>query len=696
MYKPSNTIQEALDSVDKLCILLEVKDMIHLGQIVGTYYSDTLKCHGRRFATSQLKALYNEACYFVVGQDIKTDTPMWIKRNRKSKLPKLLTPFKPYLLSKVNIRRRVALSYLRVFESNILEPVPDFSTITSPSSGSEGFRTFSSEYEYFLKNTFFGWSLQKLYRDECSKSLAANRQFHYTTKMGIAGPTVGNAGKQSLAVDENSLEILCTIDKSFKSRDFATLLKDNQEFYINHDDIVPGKKLVEESLCRLSFLPDKGGKTRLIAIGNYWVQEVLIGLHDVLYGMLRRLEQDGTYEQASASDAVCNATLKNKVWSYDLTAATDRFPIQPQQVLLSFLDHNLDRWSELLTSMECYYEGKLYTYSVGQPMGFYSSWATFALCHHSIIQFCAFKEGYKGHFKKYRVLGDDVAIWDCKVAVRYKAILQLLDVTISDSKSIVPENQIRPGNSAEFAKRIFYNGKEFSAIPPNVCVMAKRTLWSIPQLLEHLSLRQIDVGGIPVSRIKDVYNLTNKQTLNLCRCLHIWNVVGRNLVSTKSLSPYIPEFVSMVDYKAVVSVRYFILRETMDLCFYALMFAEFEIREELENSFGYQVPANACFLLIMNSRIQYLFKVCRKMSSDLISSDKFSEIVFRSKNDDPIKITDLEFLPILSFGEIKAELTDRIPRKIRFSKYLANLVARVDKIVNENLLGPYHGVPEKG
>lgn len=55
------------------------------------------------------------------------------------------------------------------------------------------------------------------------------------------------------------------------------------------------------------------------------------------------------------------------------------------------------------------YDNKRVRYATGQPMGLYSSWATFALTHHVLIGYAAFRKGIKSFFK-YAVLGDDVVI----------------------------------------------------------------------------------------------------------------------------------------------------------------------------------------------------------------------------------------------------------------------------------------------
>lgn len=50
---------------------------------------------------------------------------------------------------------------------------------------------------------------------------------------------------------------------------------------------------------RLVCFPDKEGKTRIIAILDYFSQTVLKGLHSYLYRALRKIPQDVTFDQGA-------------------------------------------------------------------------------------------------------------------------------------------------------------------------------------------------------------------------------------------------------------------------------------------------------------------------------------------------------------------------------------------------------------
>jgi hypothetical protein len=213
---------------------------------------------------------------------------------------------------------------------------------------------------------------------------------------------------------------------------------------------------------RISLIQEGGGKTRTIAIGDYWTQNVLQTIHDKLMSTLRRLRTDGTYDQGNQVERISTLSKGHKTFCFDLSNATDRFPLVLQEILLSFVFTNeiAHYWSEVLRSRSFKYQNDEVSWKVGQPLGLLSSWPAFSLTHHALIEFCAKCVGYKS-FTDYAVLGDDVVIWNERVANYYKDLLGLLGVPINMSKSVVSSDG---HHRIEFAKRIIYNGVERTGI----------------------------------------------------------------------------------------------------------------------------------------------------------------------------------------------------------------------------------------
>lgn len=94
-------------------------------------------------------------------------------------------------------------------------------------------------------------------------------------------------------------------------------------------------------------------------------------------------------------------------------------------------------------------------------MGALSSWAMLAVTHHMIVQLAAKRSGYNPFvwFDNYELLGDDINIFDAKVASQYLLLMEELGVPINASKSVVARNA-----SFEFAKVTGFRGHNVSAI----------------------------------------------------------------------------------------------------------------------------------------------------------------------------------------------------------------------------------------
>nr|BCP96873.1 RNA dependent RNA polymerase [Fusarium sambucinum mitovirus 2] len=209
---------------------------------------------------------------------------------------------------------------------------------------------------------------------------------------------------------------------------------------------------------RLSVVYNQAGKARVIAITNWWIQMSLYPLHRSIFSELKRFGTiDGTFDQVACFDKLIeNSPQGQTLYGFDLSAATDRLPIELQRDILINLGYNGKAWANSLGIN--WFAGKdgFYRYSVGQPMGAYSSWAMLALTHHVIVRAAALKCG-KPNFTQYCVLGDDIVIADDIVSQEYLTLMNLLGVKISLGKSI---------NSSiftEFAKKL--KGKDLNISP---------------------------------------------------------------------------------------------------------------------------------------------------------------------------------------------------------------------------------------
>jgi len=173
---------------------------------------------------------------------------------------------------------------------------------------------------------------------------------------------------------------------------------------------------------------------------------------------LKRIPQDKTFAQGAFKDNLKDAEV---YYSVDLTAATDRFPMHLIESVLKGLlpDDYIRHWSNIMVKFPFDYNGTVKKYSVGNPMGAYSSWSSFAVAHHYVIYYCCKKTGVNWKELKYSLLGDDIVIADKRVAELYLEVIRDLGVDVSPSKTHVSSN------TYEFAKRWVHKGDEITPFP---------------------------------------------------------------------------------------------------------------------------------------------------------------------------------------------------------------------------------------
>jgi hypothetical protein len=85
------------------------------------------------------------------------------------------------------------------------------------------------------------------------------------------------------------------------------------------------------SIRKIHHLSDKEGKTRTIGILDWWSQMALKPWHDDIISLLRRQPGDCTFHDLDVVSYLSDAD--GSYYSFDLTAATDRFPFRLQKEL---------------------------------------------------------------------------------------------------------------------------------------------------------------------------------------------------------------------------------------------------------------------------------------------------------------------------------------------------------------------------
>lgn len=319
--------------------------------------------------------------------------------------------------------------------------------------------------------------------------------------------TVSGTNKRAYSAFMEKLENGLHLSQRLHALNGTEIIGKSGAKYVQHD-YLPTKSAVrnhgfpgkgEPIFGQFAIKREAAGKIRVFALLDPISQSVLRPIHDLLFSILRRIPNDGTFNQEeSIRRSMVKAQKAGKAFSFDLTAATDRLPV----ALTAYIIEQLvsvpgfgRAWSNLMVDRDFFLNEEVarkvktspgpYRYAVGQPMGGLSSWPGLAITHHWIMQLAA-RNVYGnniGWYDNYEVLGDDIVIFDELVAHEYLRLMSLLGCEINLSKSIVSK-----------ARPVF----EF----------AKRTCWG-DSIVSGVSLAQLQAGWSVGSRVANALQLSS-------------------------------------------------------------------------------------------------------------------------------------------------------------------------------------------
>lgn len=246
---------------------------------------------------------------------------------------------------------------------------------------------------------------------------------------------------------------------------------------------------------RVCWLQERGYKLRFVASPFPVYQRLLQPLGDYLRDYLKGIREDCTFDQEEGVRAVQGALLSGKrVYCYDLSNCSDHLPLELQLYMLRKMGVE-ERWvqifSEISTGLWQLQDGhprvkkirwsirkgdsedsteevddRFIRWRVGQPLGLYPSFFAFSLLHHSLVR-GLFEEihsisrdtgvlpngDYHSDGFDYRILGDDLVIFDDKVGHAYPVLMQALGCPISETKTLISDQL------GEFAGRVILPDK---------------------------------------------------------------------------------------------------------------------------------------------------------------------------------------------------------------------------------------------
>lgn len=281
----------------------------------------------------------------------------------------------------------------------------------------------------------------------------------------------------------------------------------------------------EPPVCgRLGMSIEGGGKRRIFSMGNYLNQRLLRPVHDWLMAVLSRIQMDGTFFQERPLDRLVGEQI---LYSFDLSAATDRFPLQVSfEIMQALFDRSYAssiRSALALNIFEVPFVKRskqgvpaAVCFVAGQPLGYYSSWPLFALSHHFLVWWCA-EQVYPGvRFTKYALLGDDIVIADLSVALVYKQTMLRLGVSISETKSLISHSGV-----AEFAKRLRVRGvsKDISPVSPKAILKFFNPFGLITIMFKYNCKRVSTLARIGGAGYKQLGKIDHEQSLRVKRLM---------------------------------------------------------------------------------------------------------------------------------------------------------------------------------
>ena len=364
-------------------------------------------------------------------------------------IPLRLGDFIEFLRKKERNEIRFLLTLLFSLRRITLPLDPDLETVTSPYQGQDLHRILKHIPSF---SKALSRKLSRKYKLGFKLNFPEWKEYHLSTKGSPSGGQALYYCLQDLVNLPKSLIVSISILG-------GDLLKKKMEGLLSQ--VYPLSVIMEQPINlnqiyrKISAIPDSEGKTRLIAIGDYWSQTCLKPWHDYLNHVLAKIPQDQTFNQGEGLKSL-SFDGSTTYHCFDLSAFTDRFP---SRILLGLLTYNCGEsksmaWYDIMNGYAFKFRNPKgfitdLRYEVGNPMGFYSSWPLTTLCHHLIL-YVACQELEKSWYKsKYKLLGDDIVIWDDDLAQKYKSLIHHIGVDISEQKSHVSNSLL------EFAKRIF-------------------------------------------------------------------------------------------------------------------------------------------------------------------------------------------------------------------------------------------------
>lgn len=495
----------------------------HLGRL--------LRKNGAAYCVKYMKVSQFVLLMYLSGTKANTTRALGVTVRLRHGLPKFLgSELRSILRDRSHRHLRIWISVLNVYRVIQAEyPLPDLKNIMAPPPSKEEVEAWESTCSKYLPSF---WALLGVQQSGNVVPALSLKDISPTDSGALLTSGPGNPVnllganidlvKWTLQPRHLVHEYLTSIKETFGLTDFkpltklegytetAKLLLKTLDFE-GHSLASPRLKPRWKALAKISLKYEPAGKVRCFAILDQVSQWALRPLHDWLYTMLEKVgPSDGTLSHGEAvrrlaqksKDFACNA---------DLSAATDLAPATYIQKVLEYpLGTRLSNaWKDLLvervfltpraSSLRKPRGGRKpplalpypnwVSYSRGQPMGAYTSWAAFSLMHHFMVYVAAREIGLTDYREWYTIVGDDVSILHRELAESYKRVCGIFGVTYNPHKTLQTADQPsrlvqRSGALVHFVQEVYLANIPLS--PVSVRLFAHRGIEGRLELLRVL------------------------------------------------------------------------------------------------------------------------------------------------------------------------------------------------------------------
>jgi hypothetical protein len=446
--------------------------------------------HGVIEGTSKWKAITLYATGLLEGRN--PDNPGWVATGKVNKWPRVLGHCLPvYIFVKDNIANKD-------LEKEVAESLRLLTTLFKLNKVCIGNSEIESHLVGLKKTHKLDPVLMTDFEKFARNRLSAVREGITLTDISFdlfLGPSNGpnSAPKLKFALEEAAvLEKDTILHNAFKE---LCIITDNKEFYQFFTDSAKNCRALELAhiqLRKLTTFPEKGNKSRLVALSDFWTQCVCAGIERSVLKVTLELFKNKccfwSHSEGWETISQWPQEVQDSLVSLDATAWTDNFPASLQLIVVKALfgQRLADAWKRLVVTCPWHvpHMPKPAFYGKGQGMGTKASFAIAQLTDLIFVEYI-YEKCYPNMIDpKFMKVGDDLVLQD--PLMKFSKEYEEIGVPINLSKSKFKTSY---GNFNEFVSRNSWNNNDYSLISPRLVSKFLRNDYYAIVLYDHIKER---------------------------------------------------------------------------------------------------------------------------------------------------------------------------------------------------------------